>query len=229
MKNVLLAIVLLFVSTLAESQSKKNFEGTVLFSFEISGGGQEMEMAKSFMPTGYLFKIKGENSRTSIQGGMMAAMMGDVIVNATSDEVYMVNDANKTAMRMPKEENKEAVDASKYDVQKGDDQRTIAGFTCEQFIVRSKEGELLAEYWVTDAISIKTTRGKAANSPISQSNSFGISGFPLRVMMNQMGMLVTMEAKEVKKEKLPADLFEIPKGYTVSDFNPAMFQMGGDE
>ncbi|MBA4303271.1 MAG: hypothetical protein C0424_03490 [Sphingobacteriaceae bacterium] len=230
MKKTLFAWTLVFLTSLAFAQSKKNFEGTILFSFEVSGGGQEMEMAKAFMPTGYVFKIKGENSRMSIQGGMMAAMMGDVVVNAAKDQVYMVNDANKSAMLMPKEEGKAADEAGKYDVQKGADKRSIAGFSCEHYVVKSKEGELLAEYWVTDEIAIKAPKGKSsASSPIGQSGSYGISGFPLRVQMSQMGMLITMEAKEVKKEKLANSLFEVPKDYTLSDFNPAMFQMGGDE
>lgn len=222
------AFVLFALSVTA--QSKKNFEGSILYSFEVSGGGEEMEMAKAFMPTGYLFKIKGDNSRMSMQGGMMAAMMGDVVVNAAKEQVYMLNDANKSAMLMPKDDTKANEDASNYSVEKGSDKRKIAGYDCEHFLVKSKTGEQLAEYWVTNDIAVKTPKGKAAStSPIGQGNSFGIEGFPLRVQMNQMGMLITMEAKEVKKEKLSMDLFEVPKGYTISDFNPAMFQMGGDE
>jgi len=229
MKNLFLAALCLLLSVGSRAQSMKNFEGTILFSFEMSGGGPEIEMAKSLMPTGYVFKIKGENSRMSIQGGMMAAMMGDVVVNASKDQTYMLNDANKSAMLMPKDESKMADEASKYDVQKGADLRKIAGFDCQHYIVKTKEGELVAEYWVTDEIGIKAAKGKASkSSPIGQGSSFGISGFPLRVQMNQMGMLVTMEAKEVKKEKLSASLFEVPKDYTISDFNPAMFQMGGE-
>lgn len=229
MKNILLAATILLLSVVASAQSKKSFEGSILFSFEMSGGGQEMEMAKSLMPTGYLFRIKGENSRMSIQGGMMAAMMGDIVVNAANDQTYMLNDANKSAMLMPKEDAKGTDEAAKYDVQKGGDAKTIAGFECEHYIVKSLEGELVAEYWVTDKISIKAAKGKASkSSPIGQGSTYGIAGFPLRVQMNQMGMLVTMEAKEVKQEKLASSLFEVPKGYTVSEFNPAMFQMGGE-
>lgn len=229
MKNIFLALAILLFTTVATAQSKKHFEGTVAFSFEVSGGGQEMEMAKAFMPTGYLFKIKGDNSRMTVQGGMMAAMMGDLVVNTAKEQVYMLNDANKSAMLMPKDEGKAITESSKYEVEAGTDKRSIAGFECNHFVVKSKEGEQIAEYWVTDDISVKAPKGKGSgNSPVGQASAYGISGFPLRVQMNQMGMLITMEAKEVKREKLASSLFEVPKGYTVSEFNPAMFQMGGE-
>lgn len=229
MKKVLLSLLLVMSVMAVGAQSKKNFEGSILFSFEVSGGGEEMEMAKAFMPTGYLFRIKGENVRMTMQGGMMAAMMGDILVIAAKEQTYMINDAGKSAMLMPKEENKQADNAGKFDIQEGADPRTLSGMPCKHYIVKTKEGELVGEYWVTDELQVKVPKSKSAGNILTQGNTYGIQGFPLRVAMNQQGMQIVMEAKELKPEKLAASLFEVPKGYTVSDFNPAMFQMGGDE
>lgn len=229
MKKMLLSLLLAFSAFTIQAQSTKNFEGSIVFSFEISGGGEELEMAKAFMPTGYLFRVKGENVRMTMQGGMMSAMMGDILVIAAKEQTYMVNDASKSAMLMPKEENKQADNADKFDVEEGADARTVVGMPCKHFIVRSKDGELIGEYWVTDAFQVKVPKSKSAGNILTQGSNFGVKGFPLRVVMNQQGMQIVMEAKEVKAEKLSSSLFEVPKGYTVSDFNPAMFQMGGDE
>lgn len=229
MKKLLFFLLLAVTTVASMAQSKKNFEGTIQFSFEVSGGGEEMEMAKAFMPTGYLFRIKGENVRMTMQGGMMAAMMGDIVVNAAKEQTYMINDAGKSAMMMPKDESKAAEPSDKFDVQEGKEAKTIAGMACKHYIVKTKAGELVGEYWMTDELQVKVPKSKTAGNILTQGNNFGVKGFPLRVLMNQQGMQITMEAKELKAEKLSADLFEIPKGYTVSDFNPAMFQMGGDE
>lgn len=229
MKKLLLSSLLLLVVLAVQAQSKKNFEGSILFSFEVSGGGEEMEMAKAFMPTGYLFRIKGENVRMTMQGGMMAAMMGDILVIAAKEQTYMINDAGKSAMLMPKEENKTPENADKFDVQEGTDPRTVSGMACKHYVVKTKEGQLIGEYWVTDELQVKVPKSKSAGNMLTQGNAYGIKGFPMRVAMSQQGMQIVMEAKELKSEKLSASLFEVPKDYTVSDFNPAMFQMGGDE
>ncbi len=229
MKKMLLLLLFVATTIAAQAQAKKNFEGTVQFSFEVSGGGEEMEMAKAFMPTGYFFRIKGENVRMSMQGGMMAAMMGDIVVNAGKEQTFMLNEASKSAMLMPKEENKNASSAADFVVETGADNRVIAGMACNHFLVKTKEGATIAEYWVTKELQVKVPKSKAGGNMLTQGGAYGIEGFPLRVLMMQQGMQIVMEAKEVKAEKLESSLFEIPKGFTVSDFNPAMFQMGGDE
>jgi hypothetical protein len=222
--SLLLALALFAGSTMA--QSKKYFEGTIQFSFDFSGGGPEMEMAKAFMPTGYTFQVKGDNVRMRMNGGM-GAMMGDMVVNGNKNKSFFLNDANKTAMTLPESKEEETPDAASFEVKKGTDERVIAGYKTQHYLITTREGEFSEmEFWVTDEIYMKPPQGKQG-SPIGQASMYGIKGFPLRLVMASAGATVTMEVQSVKKEKLADSLFDIPKSYTTSVFNPAAMPMGG--
>ena len=74
MKNLILIISLSLISVFSYAQ----FEGEIKYSIQITGDKQ-IEEQKSFLPTHYRMIFKQGNSKFIQEGGMMAAMMGDII------------------------------------------------------------------------------------------------------------------------------------------------------
>lgn len=225
---ICLGLLLLF-SSLVYAQSKKGLEGSIIFNFQATGGGPEFETARLFMPTGYVFKVKGASMRMSMQGGMVAAMVGDLIVNAKTNEQYMVMPATKTAMRLPQDEAiKPGAGQADFAVTEGGDARKIQGYDCFHYIIELKDQPGASiELWLTEEIQLKIPR-KSNTSPLAQVGKYGLNGFPLRMLMLQEGIQVSIEAIEIVREPLDDRLFEVPKGYTVTDFNRESLDMGAD-
>ncbi len=213
------------------AQNKKNFEGTVSFDVNISGGGSEMEMAKAFMPSGYVYSIKGENVHLKTVGGM-TQMMGTIVFNEKLNQSFMVNDAQKMVFVFKEEtaaETGEHVDKVPQ-IKKGTEPRQIAGYNCEHYIISLPEEEGgITEIWVSEELKIKMPQGSSRGLPVNEQIAQAIKGFPLAMRVDAQGLLIHMEAKEVKREKINDSLFEMPKGYVVKDFDPAMFSPGGVE
>ncbi len=222
-------VLFLLLNTSVQAQNKRVFEGNIRFNFEVEGAGEELEQAKVFMPTGYIFNIKGESMRMSMLGGLAAAMGGDLIVNAKKKEQYMLMSATKTAMRIPMDEPETSgADQPGFTVTEGGDERVIQGYKCFHYVVVIPgRPESTIEMWLTEEIKLKMPR-KNNSSLLMQAGKYGLNGFPLRMVVSQQGMLVRMEAVEIVKVDLPDSLFEIPKEYTVTDFNPDALDLSDD-
>lgn len=112
-------------------------------------------------------------------------------------------------------------------VVKGDKPRTIAGYSCDHYVV-SMGTQIKMEMWTTSSITPPTAfwdarRAQMAANPMLQSwaklfdELKKINGFTLAesTTMAFMGksMETTTEATEVKKGAIPASAFEVPAGY----------------
>lgn len=229
MKRFLQFVLLVLLSFSLSAQSKKYFEGSIFFSFDVSGGGEELEMSKAFLPNGYKFRVKGEKIRMRMEGGMVAAMIGDIIFDGDNDQQFMLNEANKTVTLMPAEKEQEPKVPEGYRVARGNADKEIAGYQTKHYVVKNDNNlSELMEFWVTEELSFRIPKGKNT-SPLGAGFGYGIKGFPLKLVMEQAGMTITMEAKRITAEKLSNQIFEIPKDYKKSDFNPAMFDFGGEK
>lgn len=228
-KSSILLGLLLLLSSFLHGQSKKGFEGSIQFNFQAEGGGPEFESAKLFMPTGYILKVKGASMRMSMEGGMIVAMVGDLIVNAKTKEQYMLMEATQTAMRLPQEEAPKAgTEEADFTVTEGGDVRKIQGYDCFHYIIELKDqpGSSI-ELWLTEEIQLKMP-SRNNISPLAQVGKYGLKGFPLRMVILQDGIQVSMEAIEIVREPMDDSLFEVPKGYTITDFNMESLDMGAD-
>ncbi|MFN3529964.1 MAG: DUF4412 domain-containing protein [Bacteroidia bacterium] len=229
MKKILCLLLTLSCSITLWGQSNKHFEGSIFFSFDVTGGGEELELSRAFLPHGYKLQVKGEKVRMRMEGGMVAAMFGDIVFDGSTNLQFMLNDANKTVTMMPAEKAQEAKIPEGIKVERGSNDKEIAGYQTQHYLVKNdnKPGELM-EFWVTEALNFRAPKGNNS-SPLGAGYGYGIKGFPLQLVMEQAGMTITMEAKSVKQEKLADQIFEIPNDYKKSEFNPAMFNFGGDE
>jgi len=169
----------------------------------------------AMMPTGVVVKIKGTNSLTSIQGGIMDK--SEVLHIADKDQTYTINHSAKTYMVMAKPTT--ATSEEKPKITKTSETATILGHTCTKYVIEKTEpnGQTSkTNYWATT--EIKGIDLKAlAKQQMSKGQSIvysEIDGVPLKIEMSMPQGTMTMEVQELKKESIPASTFTLPAGYT---------------
>jgi hypothetical protein len=177
-------------------------------------------MAKLMMSSAKMtIAFLGQKSRVDMNMNAMmrtvaindeAAKKSIVLIDMLGQKKAMVPDEDPTAM-------KERYDATSTKTGKT---KMIAGYKCEEYIVKSTEGDQL-HMWCTTAIK-----------PSSTATDFSfksINGFPLEMDMNQDGMKIKMTATKVYLEKPDAKLFSttVPPGYVMTTQEKMMEDFGG--
>lgn len=229
----LLSFLLLLVLSVAIAQHQKPFEGEITFKLEIQGGGEEMALARQFMPAGFLYILKGNNVLIKTLGEN-AVMTGNVVFNAKSNKAFLVQDAAKTVYLMtspPKaEENSEEVNQLPL-VRAGNEPKLIAGFKCKHYIITNPQDESgQTELWVSEEIMVNMPAALGSNMPIDQKIMSVVKGFPLAMKMDGPdGLKITMMATEIEKKPVSGNLFDIPKGYEVKNYEPGNSLPGGGQ
>ena len=69
--------------------SQNSFEGKIVYSITMEG--EQAEETAAVMPQSYEYIFKGKNLKMKMNGGMMAAMMGEFIVDGENQTTYMIN------------------------------------------------------------------------------------------------------------------------------------------
>jgi hypothetical protein len=102
----------------------------------------------------------------------------------------------------------------------------ILGYTCQHIRISSEGNK--TELWITDkilgyeAFEKMSRQNKNANQGfMSAMQKAGVRGFPLKMLDKSSGMV--WEVVKIKKQKVPASKFAVPKGYS----KVAMPGMGG--
>lgn len=211
-----LALVALNVAVIGQ----KTFEGKITYGIKLEG--ENADQMAGFMPTSYEYLISGSNLRFRTVGGMTAAMMGEIVVHGEEGDAYMIKDAEKTAYKMPNDD--EGYDGKAPQIEKTGKKAEIAGYSCVQYKVTSDGGEagdVTQMMWITQDINIAKPKknGKHGGAVFMD----GIDGFPLKIESDVMGMTMIMTATSVKKINVDESEFEIPGDYEVKDFDPSIF------
>lgn len=212
--------VFFFSSQLLFSQ-----EGMASFRMKITG--EMADLLGPMMPNRMILRFKDGNTRISMEGGMAAAMMGDILYLGAEDKSYMVKDKEKTAYKMP-EKSSEVESAAPVIEFLGEEQ--VNGYTCKKYhvvIQTDKEGTIDQILWATP--DIQAPKPKKTSTGGSGAALFvkGVEGFPVKVEQNvkQAGINLTQTIDLEKYETAPQDasLFVIPDNYKIKDFDPKMF------
>jgi hypothetical protein len=189
----------------ANPQMKAQMESAMKMA---SGGGN----MSSMMPSGFLMKVKGENSLTIMEGGMMPME----ILN-TKDKSVRLDRKNKTYSELPKGENPSGKSTAEVKVTKTDEKATILNYSCTKYIATVTEGgkTLNQVYWTTTEIKdmdLKNLKKQRMNGgqPILYE---GIEGVPLKMELGMAEAKMVMEVTEIKKESLNAADFTIPSDF----------------
>lgn len=218
MKRVIVLIAIVFVT--ATLYAQKPFSGKIEFAISMTGEGADQLAA--FMPNSYQYFIDGSNVLFRMEGGLTAAMMGDVVINNNTGESYMLKHGEKTAYKIGDDEDGEDI-VKDIKVTKMDEKIEIQGYKCQKYKVTAADG--VTQYvWTTTEINIKKPRSKV-NSQIGGGNLFmeGLEGFPLKMMTSVpgTGMTMVMTADKISAEKPDKNMFIIPDSYEIKDFDPS--------
>jgi hypothetical protein len=170
------------------------------------------EMMNKMMPKGFIVKIKGANSLTTIEGGMMT---GDFL--RTADKSVRLDRANKTYSVMPSGEGKGTENQHKPTVTKTSETMKIIGYNCTKYVVTTTDrGQTItSNFWTTT--EIKDIDLKAmAKQRMGRGQALiheGMDGMPLRIESFAKEGNTVMEVTEIKRESLNAADFTIPADY----------------
>ncbi len=169
----------------------------------------------SLIPTGMSIQVKGANSLTKMEGGIMDK--SEVLYQGDKNQSVRIDHANKTYTPLATATKPESTTtANPPKVTKTSETKKILNYTCTKYIVESTDpkGKSAKQvFWTTKEIDIdmkKLSQHRVRDNQFFYEN---IEGVPLRIEMIIPEGNMTMEVTDVKKESLSASLFQIPSGY----------------
>ena len=234
MKKVL-AILITLAMGAGVSYAQKSFEGTITYKISMEGEGAA-QMA-GMMPESYVYKIKESKMKVTMNGGMMASMMGDIVFDNEKEEGYMIQHSSSVAYKMMNSEEDKAelekmAEELKPDVQATNETTEIAGYKCKKYVVKmsTPQGDLEQTIWATEGLNVKRPKNSSLGGGMSGISFVdGIDGFPLKMSVGlPMGMgTMTLTASTIDKGGIADAEFEVPSNYEIKDFDPSMFGGGG--
>ncbi|HZY81761.1 MAG TPA: DUF4412 domain-containing protein [Cyclobacteriaceae bacterium] len=169
----------------------------------------------AMLPTAIITKVKGMNSKTTIEGGLMDKT--EVIRYGDKDEAYTINHNAKTFTLMPKNEPESQ---HKPKVTKTSETAKIMNYNCTKYIIENTTNDgktVTTNYWTTTEVKGVDFRS-VAKKLMGNDPSFAfpdIPGAPMKIetALPQMGT-ITVETVEIKKGSIAESEFKIPSGYT---------------
>lgn len=227
MKKIYSLLFAMILSTSALT-AQEVFQGEIDFSMKMMGEG--VEQMEAFLPTGMAFTVGKKDMIFSMEGGMAAAMMGNILIKGKKGESYMIKDSEKTAykIKVPKDNND--AEEMKPKVEKQDEMLTICGYECQKYKITAEtpRGEVTQYVWVTDKLKFPEMKGGngAPGAGLASIKMDGVKGLPLKMMSSTMGFTTIITAEKVAPGTPDKKMFKIPKGYKVEEMDPSAM-MGG--
>jgi hypothetical protein len=208
---MIVSLAFIVVCTLIQFASAKPAGLRVIYDVTVNSDGETVKMESK-----YFIQDKAVRFETS---GPSMGPMGKMIMIAKPEakKYILLMEAKKSYMEMPEPSQKEpAATASKEAPFKATGKsKTIAGYSCDVY-ERTLEGrneEACASKDLNDAfaeLERSMPKGKGDKSALPG----GMNGFPLEYIV-KTGTTVQheMRVRELKRETLAANLFDVPKGY----------------
>ena len=168
----------------------------------------------SFIPKGSTAKVKDGNTLFSMEGGIMSNY--EVLSLKGKNESYQLDRQNKTYFVM--QHNTEPSESEKnVKVTKTSETTKILGYSCTKYIVEySDENHKMQQIiWAKKDIQGLDLKNLGSNKMNRSQKIYydKIDGAPLKIEMHMEQGNMVMEAKEIKKQSLPASDFTIPSDY----------------
>lgn len=204
------------LSVFLVSQSLSQFEG-IVESKNITA--DEMGKPQEFVMTMY---IKKDMVRIETRGATMPS--STMLYRTDLKKIYMLNHEEKTYFEIAQDEKAEELygaggTSGQYTVKKTGKSRTIAGYPCDQFILKRANEE--TELWGTKKLghlvkSISQALGQehmnVAEGAINEVMKMGI--YPMLSTTKIDGHLIeSQEITRVEAKRLDMKPFELPSGY----------------
>lgn len=207
------------------SQAQKTFYGTVEYDYQIQG--ENAEMMASFMPEKMVVKYGKAGILTTMEGGMMAAMMGKIVVNNNTGKAFVIKDDTKTVYIMSEEDMETGDTPTDPEITDLGETEEILGYTCKKYKMISETAGMKQEQyiWATNKLKIPEYKN-LPKQDLTGSNlmAAGLEGFPLKVEMAipETEMTLTLLVTLLEEEKISDDLFEAPSDYEEKPYSEFM-------
>lgn len=170
----------------------------------------------SMLPKGFIIKVKNGNTRTIMDGGVMAG--NETLYLKEKNQAYLINETNKTYTLLSHGSNTPGKMQGDVKVTKTSETQKILGYTCTKTIVTvTDKGKSIDQiFWTTTEIKDLDLRGLSKQNMGGNQSMFyeSLEGIPLKIEMTTPQAKMAMQVVEMKKEVLPAAAFEVPAGFT---------------
>jgi hypothetical protein len=217
-----ITVLAALVCCLTFSYAQKEFQGTITYTYDLKG--ENAEMMKMMMPEKMIMKYSDHGMITYMEGGMVSSMMGKVVVNAKSEEAFMIMKSEKIVYLLNPDEQEEAEEVDVETKKIEGEVKEILGYQCQKYELTSKQGgETTTQYiWATDKLKVPNLKVEGVET-MNKALAFGgnIEGLPLliEISLPQFDTQLIMKASELDKSELDAQEFEKPEGYETKDFS----------
>lgn len=193
-------------------ESNPQMKAAMESAMKSAARGGAPEGMDAMMPKGMTIKIKGENMVSIMEGGMEVLQVKD-------KPVTRVNRAEKTYTPMPEPKGESM--SNKVKVTKTSETAKILGYSCVKYVAEIKEqgATMKQSIWATTEIKDMNMKSLARQRIGQGGQSMfydQIEGVPLRVESATPQGNMTMEATEIKREKLADSDFMIPADFKVA-------------
>ena len=211
-------------SKMNDPQMKSMMDNNPQMKAQMEGAMKMMQGGdlSSMIPKGFTIRIKGQNTRTKMEGGAMAM---EILYLKDKDQAYSLDRQNKTYSPLTGNNSTQGSTSTPPKVTKTSETTKILNYICTKYIVEIKEGDrtIQESIWATTEIKDIDLKSLAKQKMGRGQSIFyeGVEGVPLRVEMNMTEGNTTMEVIEIKRESLSAADFSIP-----SDFKETQGMMG---
>jgi hypothetical protein len=203
----------------------QDFEGSIKYAMKVTlpeKQRKEMEQMgySTMMPNGFEITTKNTVSRMKMFNGK--GVMMEIVSQHDKKENYMLDHAEKKAYKLPAETPKSA-DAPKPKVTKTSETETIAGYKCTKYLVEEPNRKSVQHVWVTKDLKVPVAAFSGGIGSRSSTMMIdGIEGLPLKITFTENGNASEIVATAVNKTKLNTADLQLPSGYAIEPFNPAM-------
>lgn len=220
MQKIALAVALLCGALTLNAQ--KLFQGTVSYDFAIEG--PNTEMVAFMMPEKMIVAYGKKGMKTYFQGGMMADLMGQIVINGKTKQTFQVKESEQTVYLMGPEDMATAEDNTPDQVTKELEVIEIQGYLCQKYktVKQAEEGETVQYVWTTQALKAPDLgeSGLTSMGGMAMTGGNKVPGFPMKVVSYDPSadITVTLVVSELDFTKLDKKAFDIPKGYAIEEF-----------
>lgn len=219
------SLILMVMTGLTALTAQNSFYGTVEYSYEVTG--PEAAMMAMMMPQKMIIQYSKTGMSTSMQGGMMAGMLGRMVVNTKTDERFSIKESEETVYMIDDQSIDQAQQSANDQIDKPerlDDTAEILGYTCHKYkvVIKTPQGSMEQYIWATDQLS--PPKIDLPKNPALSSLDFGLDGLPMKVEIGLPGTSskIIMQASAIDNTEPDASLFERPASYTVKKFSELM-------
>lgn len=223
MKRIFIYLFLL-LGSLSTLTAQDTFQGTVTYTYEVKG--ENAEMMQAMMPQKMVVKYGKKHMMTYMEGGMMAGMMGKIVVDTESGESFVIKDDEKAVYMMKKEDLEQAEQPKVNNSIEEGETKDILGYTCKKYkLSATQNGQEVTQYiWATEELKAPDLRTPGMQQMSNMGLAEHVKGFPMEIEIAMPGMKTTMimRVSELDDTKISASEFKRPEGYETKDFSEFM-------